>query len=274
MLDSVTKSQPFPKVIYLAAILGVVIAATFFVSLSAAVNARSTETASNALVAAGAATADGKILETTDANERVPVALSPLLTPDQMGRVQYITVSNLGYFTNTGDFKVCEGCPINIIVKVDIAMKYEGDVLVKFKRSGGMVVTVDKGIIEVENVPGQDPYQRFVTCGKASCASVKIEGVDVAALTMRAKTLGYGNVSAGRRADGQHSGHHRRTLQDWIKAGDAFRSHAARRGDCTCRRGLKYGKKKRRSSKSKSTHSCTMQWVTLQPDTYEWGKHF
>ena len=126
-------------------------------------------------------------------------------------------------------------------------MKYEGDVLVKFKRSGGMVVTVDKGIIEIENVPGQDPYQRFVTCGKASCASVKIEGVDVAALTMRAKTLGYGNVGAGRRADGQHSGHHRRTLQDWIKAGDAFRAHAARRGDCTCRRGLKYGKKKRRS---------------------------
>ena len=64
---------------------------------------------------------------------------------------------------------------------------------------------------------------------------------------MRAKNLGYGNVGAGRRADGQHSGHHRRTLQDWIKAGDAFRAHAARRGDCTCRRGLKYGMKERRS---------------------------
>jgi hypothetical protein len=216
--------------------MGLVIAATFFVSLSAAVGARSTDTASSALVAAGIGgkLKGAKIISTAAAEERVPVAISPLLTVDQMGRVKEVVLSNLGSFGANGEFTVCTDCPKNIIMKVDVAMKYEGELLAKFVRSGGMIVTVDKGIIEVENVPDQEPSKRFISCGKASCASVKVEGVNVKDLTARAVRLGYGNTGAGRRADGNVSGHHRRSLADWQKAGDKLRALALRRGECTC----------------------------------------
>ena len=132
----------------------------------------------------------GKILETADATEKIPVAFAPLLSLADMGRVNTITVSNLA-----SNNVPCATCPTKMVITVDVANKIS-DTKAHFYRTQGITVTIDRGLIKVANIPGQGSTV-FDACGSASCSSIKIGGMNVAALKARARSLGYLNF--GRR---------------------------------------------------------------------------
>jgi len=54
-----------------------------------------------------------------------------------------------------------------------------------------MVVTIEKGVIAVTKVPGQDPGKTFIACGKATCSSIHVDGINVDAVRRQAGELGY-----------------------------------------------------------------------------------
>ena len=134
----------------------------------------------------------GKILETADATEKIPVAFAPLLSLADMGRVNTITVSNLA-----SNKVPCATCPTKMVITVDVANKIS-DTKAHFYRTQGITVTIDRGLIKVANIPGQGSTV-FDACGSASCSSIKIAGMNVAALKARARSLGYLNF--GRRGE-------------------------------------------------------------------------
>ena len=84
-----------------------------------------------------------------------------------------------------------------MVITVDVANKIS-DTKAHFYRTQGITVTIDRGLITVANVPGQGSTV-FDACGSASCSSIKIAGMNVAALKARARSLGYLNF--GRRGE-------------------------------------------------------------------------
>jgi len=75
------------------------------------------------------------------------------------------------------------------------------DTVAKFIRTDGMSVIVNKGLVTVSGVPGQEENKVFSACGDASCSSIHPTGIDVNALKEKATDLGYDNK--GRRGVGK-----------------------------------------------------------------------
>lgn len=145
-----------------------------------------------ALMVRGATLKAAMVVQTAEATHAIPVAVSPVLTAEELKRVKKISVSNLHDAVTK---KPCESCAKTIQVQVDLALKYS-DTRASFLRTGGTNVTVDRGLIYVSNVPGEG-NKTFVACAMATCSSIQINGVDVPALKEKARLLGY--VSTGRR---------------------------------------------------------------------------
>jgi hypothetical protein len=168
--------------------------------VAASVMAQNTNTVHGALVAKGMQdAANPLIIKTAAAESDVPVALSPLLDIGQLSRVKAITLSHFGTFSSNdaqGKFVPCTTCGNVMVMQVDVAMKYS-DTAARFVRTGGMEVTIEKGLIGVKNVPGGIPGKEYNACGKASCSSIKVAGVDVNAL--RAKAVAAGFIQSGDR---------------------------------------------------------------------------
>jgi len=111
------------QVFWLGCGLVLLIGAAFAVSLAACIMAQTTQTASGSLVAKGSK--NSGIISTAAAENNVPVALAALLTPNQLGRVKEIMLSNLGTVEQDGSKAIpCEDCPKTLIMQVDVAMQY------------------------------------------------------------------------------------------------------------------------------------------------------
>jgi len=95
--------------------LPVLLLCSFGVSLLASLLARTTGTQANALVASGQS-GDG-VLETAGAKTKVPVALTPLLLGDDMGRITMLSLSNLAEQNEKGDDDPCESCPKHLAMQ-------------------------------------------------------------------------------------------------------------------------------------------------------------
>jgi hypothetical protein len=189
------------QIVMLVCLILFLVGAVFLVSFAAATMAQTTESVNGYLTARGAMD-NGEILKTAEAEESVPVALSPLLSPMDIGRVNEVVVSNLGYFDEQNKYQNCKSCPKQIVMQVDVAMKFN-DTLAQFTRTGGMEIIIDKGFITVSKVPFQNATQIYVACGSATCSSIRISGINTKALSARAVTLGYGNLG-GRRGMGKY----------------------------------------------------------------------
>jgi hypothetical protein len=191
------------KVIFLILVIVLVAALLFSSTYLAALLSQPFKVTPGGHMAVPGAPEKGKILETAEAKQRIPVALAPLLSLTDMGRVNSIVVSNLIWpdkvACSTGFNDTGTGCPTKMIIKVDIANKIS-DLKTVFSRTQGVSVTVDRGLIKVANIPGKGSTV-FDACGSASCSSIKIAGMDVNALKARARSLGYLNF--GRRGEEQ-----------------------------------------------------------------------
>lgn len=157
--------------------------------------AQNTDVRNFALAAVGQTS---RIAATATAEETIPTALSPLISLDDLGRVQELTVSNLGWFDAAKEYHPCTACPKTLVMSVDVALKWS-DTKVDFVRTNGMQITVDRGIITVTKVPNGDPTKIYTACASNTCSSVRIKGMNIATLTKRAIQLGYGQTGGGRR---------------------------------------------------------------------------
>ena len=133
------------------------------------------------------------LLEAAEAEQGVPLALAALLNDDQLSRVKQLGLSNFAYADSNA---VCTSCPKSIVVDIDATVAVS-PTLIHLRQSGGIQVTVDKGIIHVKNLAEQNPNTTFMACGEATCSSVKIAGVNVPELKKLAARLRYSSI--GRR---------------------------------------------------------------------------
>jgi len=108
--------------------------------------------------------------------------------------------------------------------KPKVSLKYPGDTKVLFTRNqaNGLQVIVDKGIITVKGVPGQDPAKSFTACGSLECSAIRVAGFDRKAMIARAKSLGFLNIPDVRRnagkakvckSHGANAAHHKAEVQ-------------------------------------------------------------
>jgi len=189
------------QILFLSVALCTLVGVTFLLSYLAATMAQTTRVVGSALVAAGVS---DDILQSHPAEEGIPVALCPLLSAKDLGRVKELTVSNLGYFDANDEYHLCATCAKTMVIQVDVALK-QSDSVARFARTGGIAVTVNTGLISVQNVPFQDPSRVFTAYGSATCSSIRIAGVNTQvstqALTKRAKALGYGQLGTRREVE-------------------------------------------------------------------------
>jgi len=163
-------------------LLLVVIGANFLVALAASVMAQNTNINKDALVKKGSS----MILQTSEAEQTIPVLLSSLLGINDISNVKELTLSS---FTDAAK-KRCETCAMTMVLQVDVALKFS-DTKIKFVRTGGVEITIDKGVIYVTKVPGQIPTNVYTTCGAATCSSIRVQGINLKTLFYRAKALGF-----------------------------------------------------------------------------------
>ena len=184
------------RVIYLVFLLGVLILSIWLVSSSAFKMAQTTGIINGALVSKNS---QNDIIKTAQAEDSIPLAYSPLLDKLQIARVVELVVANLkAPGGGDGGWSPCETCPKYMIMQVDVALKYS-DTKVKFMRTDGMEVEVNKGNIYVKKVPLQDPSTTFSACGLSTCSQIKVKGVNKVALHQKAKYMNFANVGMGRR---------------------------------------------------------------------------
>jgi hypothetical protein len=192
------------QIAYLGFALIITISAIFLMAFVAAHMAQTTDSVSGALHATHASGAGaGEIVRTAEAEEAIPVALSPILDQEQMGRVKELTISNLGSFPAGGNpesLTPCASCAKTMVVQVDVAIKYN-DTLAMFTQTDGIEIMIDKGLITAVNVPFQDPRQVFVACGSATCSSIWIAGMNVGEMRQKAQSLSYINTGTSGRRD-------------------------------------------------------------------------
>lgn len=92
------------QILFLSVALCTLVGVTFLLSYLAATMAQTTRVVGSALVAAGVS---DDILQSHPAEEGIPVALCPLLSAKDLGRVKELTVSNLGYFDANDEYHLC-----------------------------------------------------------------------------------------------------------------------------------------------------------------------
>ena len=129
------------------------------------------------------------LVQTTPAEQNVPVAIASLLSDADLAKVKELLVSNL---VMPGG-QPCTTCGQGYIMQVEEVV-HASDLKVTFKRTNGMAVEVDRGAITVSNVPGQNPATRFAACAKATCSAIRVAGIDVNAIKAKAKSLNFLNT--------------------------------------------------------------------------------
>ena len=178
---------------------GVSIAVFFGLAMAGAIISQTTDIKKGDLVAPGGT----QIIATRDAMTSMELTLSPVCSVEQFGQIKELTVSNM-FDSETG--QRCDTCPRTMMFKVGTASKY-GDTKATFvatNKPTDVQVTVDKGVITLKGVPGQDPAKVFGACGALECSAVKTTGIDGNALRARAKALGFQNTEQGSLALGGH----------------------------------------------------------------------
>ena len=211
LVDLQVKRQNYKQlVVYLAGLLIVLILACFGLSIAASIMVQATkanpshppppsqrvanplsspqETAAKAgqMIPAGEAI---NLVQTTPAEQNVPVAIASLLSDADLAKVKELLVSNL---VMPGG-QPCTTCGQGYIMQVEEVV-HASDLKVTFKRTNGMAVEVDRGAITVSNVPGQNPATRFAACAKATCSAIRVAGIDVNAIKAKAKSLNFLNT--------------------------------------------------------------------------------
>jgi len=137
--------------------------------------------------------AKSAIIMTAEASEPVPARLAPILGMSDLARVKELTLSNL----RDENGKLCATCAKTVHLRVDVVLKYS-DTAVRFIRTGGMEITMERGAIGVAKVPFQPVGKTFTACGSATCSSIKLQGINIRKLEARAKELGYMTASSRR----------------------------------------------------------------------------
>lgn len=184
------ESRSFAAMIgWLGVLLIMVIGANFLVSLAASIMAQTMNVEKDFLMKKGSTSA---IMQTAEAEQGIPVLLSSLLGPADIGRVKEITLSG---FVDESNKQKCASCPISMVLAVDVVLKYS-DSFIKFVKTNGAEVTIEKGTILVTKVPGQVPSKVFSACGSATCSSIRVNGINLKALYLRAQALGF-NIPQG-----------------------------------------------------------------------------
>lgn len=205
------------KTLFLALCLLVLTLGGFCTTLAAASLAQPTDSQGGCLVAGGEG---GEIMATAGAEEEVALALMPLLSVGQLQHVKEVTIGSLSMVnsnrTGTSEFVSIEA----LVIQVDVAIKVEGDTQVTFLRTNGIQVTVIKGVVSVMNLPGM-PGKTFLGCGKATCSAVKVHGVDLASLKVRATALGFSNIGERRGVAKWVHAHHEKAICGAAVAGVA-----------------------------------------------------
>jgi len=165
-------------VAFLALSLVILIASMFASSFTGVHFFKDTKTDNQNLVAQDNS---NDIIKTAQATVSVPLSLSTFLNTEQLTTVKEVALTNFQDAATPGQ---CAGCPAGIVLQTTIAVQYN-ETYVKFLATNGVTVTVDKGMIQVTGLPGFT-NRVLGACGSATCSTVKVDGVDLAALQARA----------------------------------------------------------------------------------------
>jgi len=135
-----------------------------------------------------------EIIKTANAEQAVPLALTPLLSIEGLARVEEFTLTNLHYLNGTA----CVTCAELLVFKLQAVASWN-ETYVAFVHDSGVITSIDKGVITVTGSDGMggNGDMTLVACAMATCSSIRVEGVDLPALKARARALGY--VNTGRR---------------------------------------------------------------------------
>jgi len=181
-------------IIFLCVGLVLLVLGIFMTSIAGSAMAQNTEAAKGALAAKGSTA----IVATAVATESVPLVLSPLLGATDLQRVSEVVLSNF----MSSDGTPCAECPQSVVLRIQAAEKMQTgvpDTVVRFNVAGSGTVTIDKGEISVSNLPGIPASSdgTMKACGKATCSSIRIGGMNIDDLKKRAQSMGF--TSTGRR---------------------------------------------------------------------------
>jgi len=181
-------------IIFLCVGLVFLVLGIFMTSIAGSAMAQNTEAAKGALAAKGSTA----IVATAIATESVPLVLSPLLSATDLARVSEVVLANF----MSSDGTPCAECPKSVVLRVKATEKVQAavpDTVVRFSVAGNGTVTIDKGDISVSNLPGFPGSSdgTMKACGKATCSSIRIGGMNIDDLRKRAQSLGFTNT--GRR---------------------------------------------------------------------------
>jgi len=167
-------------------VLLVVLGGTFLVAWAASAMAQTSVVMDGTLVAKGS---PHSIVKTARAQQEIPAVFAPLLTNSQLGRVKLITLSNFKLMS-TG--LPCATCAQMVVLRVESILKYNRTTATVIAYGSPLVrIVLDRGLIRATGVPDGVPGQVYSACGTARCSSVKVDGINVAALQQAATTFNY-----------------------------------------------------------------------------------
>ena len=174
-------------IIFLCVGLVLLVLGIFMTSIAGSAMAQNTEAAKGALAAKGSTA----IVATAIATESVPLVISPLLSATDLARVSEVVLSNF----MSSDGTPCAECPKSVVLRVKATEKVQAavpDTVVRFSVAGNGTVTIDKGDISVSNLPSSPGSSdgTMKACGKATCSSIRIGGMNIDDLRKRAQSLG------------------------------------------------------------------------------------